>query len=61
MVLTSKEVAMTQSMTSFVVGIVVVLCIVIFTAIRYRREHNDRPVARWLHAHPIKDWLHHKH
>ena len=55
MVLTSKEVAMTESMTSFVVGIAVVLCIVIFTAIRYRREHNDQPVARWLHAHPIKD------
>ncbi|WP_172169719.1 hypothetical protein [Paraburkholderia elongata] len=53
---------MTQSMMSFVVGIVVVLCLVIFTAARYRREHkDDQPIARWLHAHPIKDWLHHKH
>jgi heme/copper-type cytochrome/quinol oxidase subunit 2 len=61
MVLTSKEVAMTDSMISFVVGIVVVLCIVVITAARYRREHKDQPGARWLHAHPIKDWLHHKH
>jgi amino acid transporter len=61
MVLTSKEVAMTDSMTSFVVGIVVVLCIVVFTVARYRREHKDLPVARWLDTHPIKDWLHHKH
>ncbi|WP_183081239.1 hypothetical protein [Paraburkholderia fungorum] len=56
---------MTQSMMSFVVGIVVVLCLVVITTARYRREHkdqpNDQPVARWLHAHPIKDWLHHKH
>lgn len=61
MVLTSKEVAMTQSMMSFVVGIVVVLCLVIFTAARYRREHKDQSVARWLDTHPIKNWLHHKH
>ncbi|HEX3635938.1 MAG TPA: hypothetical protein VHV99_10685 [Paraburkholderia sp.] len=52
---------MTDSMTSFVVGIVVVLCIVVFTVARYRREHKDLPVARWLDTHPIKDWLHHKH
>jgi hypothetical protein len=61
MVLTSREVAMTESMISFVVGIVVVLCIVVFTATRYRREHKDQPVARWLDTHPIKNWLHHKH
>jgi len=52
---------MTESMISFVVGIVVVLCIVVFTASRYRREHKDQPGARWLDAHPIKSWLHHKH
>lgn len=56
---------MTESMMSFVVGIVVVGGLVIFTAVRYRREHkdrlNDQPVSRWLHAHPLKDWLHHKH
>jgi hypothetical protein len=61
MVLTSKEVAMTESMISFVVGIVVVLCLVVFTVVRYRREHKDQPVARWLDTHQIKDWLHHKH
>ena len=52
---------MTESMISFVVGIVVVLCLVVFTVVRYRREHKDQPVARWLDTHQIKDWLHHKH
>ncbi|MFP3565089.1 hypothetical protein [Paraburkholderia sp. SIMBA_030] len=55
---------MTESMISFVVGIVVLLCVVIFTAARYRREHKnqpDQPTARWLDTHPIKDWLRHKH
>jgi uncharacterized membrane protein YdcZ (DUF606 family) len=61
MVLTSKEAAMSQSMISFVVGIVVLLCVAIFAAARYRREHKDEPVTRWLAAHPIRDWLRHKH
>jgi uncharacterized membrane protein YdcZ (DUF606 family) len=52
---------MTESMISFVVGIVVVLCIVTLTATRYRREHKDQPGTRWLDAHPIRNWLHHKH
>jgi heme/copper-type cytochrome/quinol oxidase subunit 2 len=52
---------MTQSMTGYVVGIVALLCIVVLTAVRYRREHKDQPGARWLHTHPIKDWLRHKH
>ena len=52
---------MTDSMTGYVVGIVVVLCIVVFTVARYRRERKDQPFARWLDTHPIKDWLHHKH
>jgi hypothetical protein len=61
MVLTSREAAMSQSMISFVVGIVVLLCVAIFTEARYRREHKDEPVTRWLDAHPIRDWLRHKH
>lgn len=52
---------MSQSMISFVVGIVVVLCVAIFAAVRYGREHRDLPVARWLDTHPIRDWLHHRH
>lgn len=52
---------MTQSMISFVVGIVVLLRVAILAAGRYRREHKDEPVTRWLEAHPIRDWLHHKH
>ncbi|CAE6764737.1 hypothetical protein [Paraburkholderia haematera] len=52
---------MSQSMISFVVGIVVLLCVAIFTEARYRREHKDEPMTRWLDAHPIRDWLRHKH
>ncbi|MFP3566378.1 hypothetical protein [Paraburkholderia sp. SIMBA_030] len=52
---------MSQSMISFVVGIVVLLCVAIIAAARYRREHKDEPVTRWLDAHPIRDWLRHKH
>jgi uncharacterized membrane protein YdcZ (DUF606 family) len=52
---------MTQSMISFVVGIVVLLCVAILAVARYRREHKDERVARWRHVHPIRDWLHHKH
>jgi uncharacterized membrane protein YdcZ (DUF606 family) len=52
---------MTQSMISFVVGIVVLLCVAILAAARYRREHKDEPITRWLDVHPIRDWLHHKH
>ncbi|MGF6758755.1 uncharacterized membrane protein YdcZ (DUF606 family) [Paraburkholderia sp. GAS42] len=52
---------MSQSMVSFVVGIVVLLCVAIFVATRYRREHKDEPVARWLDTHPIRDWMRHKH
>jgi heme/copper-type cytochrome/quinol oxidase subunit 2 len=51
---------MTQSMISLVVGIVVLLCVAILAATRYRREHKDEPVARWRDVHPIRDWLHHK-
>ena len=61
MVLTSKEAAMTQSMISFVVGIVVLLCVATLATARYRREHKDEPGTRWLDVHPIRDWLHHKH
>ncbi|WP_165848077.1 hypothetical protein [Paraburkholderia lacunae] len=52
---------MSQSMISFVVGIVVVLCVAIFAAIRYGRAHKSEPVARWLDTHPIRDWMRHKH
>ncbi len=52
---------MTQSMISLVVGIVVLLCVAILAATRYRREHKDERVARWRDVHPIRDWLHHKH
>jgi hypothetical protein len=51
---------MSQSMISFVVG-VVLLCVAIFAATRFRREHKDEPVTRWLDTHPIRDWLRHKH
>jgi uncharacterized membrane protein YdcZ (DUF606 family) len=61
MVLTSKEAAMTQSMISFVVGIAVLLCVAIVTAARYKREHKDQPIPRWLDMHPIRDWMRHKH
>jgi hypothetical protein len=48
-------------MISFVVGIVGLLCIAVFAAARYRREHKDEPVIRWFDAHPIRDWLLRKH
>jgi hypothetical protein len=57
----SKRVAMNQSMISFVVGIVVLLCVAIFAAAWDRREHKDEPVTGPLDAHPIKEWLRHKH
>jgi hypothetical protein len=52
---------MNQSMISFVVGIVVLLCVAIFAAAWDRREHKDEPVTGPLDAHPIKEWLRHKH
>jgi hypothetical protein len=52
---------MSQSMVSFVVGIAVVLCLAIFAAARYRREHKDEPVVRWLDTHSIREWMRHKH
>ncbi|WP_165848031.1 hypothetical protein [Paraburkholderia lacunae] len=53
---------MTESMVSFVVGIAVLLCVVVFVATRYRREHKDQPAARWLDTHQIRDWwMRHKH
>jgi uncharacterized membrane protein YdcZ (DUF606 family) len=52
---------MSQSMISFVVGIVVLLCVAILAAARHRREHEDEPVTRWVDTHPIRDWLRHKH
>jgi hypothetical protein len=58
---TSKRVAINQSMISFVVGIVVLLCGAIFAAERDRRERKVEPVIRRLDAHPIKEWLPHKH
>jgi hypothetical protein len=35
---------MSQSMISSVVGIAVLLCVAIFSAARYWREHQDEPV-----------------
>lgn len=52
---------MSQSMISFVVGIVALLCVAMLAAARYRREREDAPVTRWLDTHPIRDWLRHKH
>lgn len=52
---------MSQSTISFVVGIVVLPCVAILAATRYRQEHKDEPVPRWLDVHPIKGWLHRKH
>jgi uncharacterized membrane protein YdcZ (DUF606 family) len=51
---------MSQSMISFVVGIVALLCVAIFVVTRYRREYKGEPVARWLDSHP-GDWMRHKH
>ena len=48
-------------MISLVVGVVVLLCVAIFTAARYRREHEAEPVTRWLDTPPVRDWLRHKH
>jgi hypothetical protein len=58
---TLKRVAINQSMISFVVGIVVLPCVAIFAAEGDRRERKDEPVTRRLDAHPIKEWLPHKH
>jgi hypothetical protein len=44
-------------MVSFEVGIAVVLCLAIFAAARYRREHKDEPVVRWLDTHSIREWM----
>jgi len=44
-----------------VVGIAVVLCIAVFAATRYRREHKDESVVRWLDTHSIREWMRHKH
>jgi hypothetical protein len=52
---------MSQSMISFLVGIAALPCIVIFAAARYRREHKDDLVVRWLDTHLIGDGMHHKH
>lgn len=59
--MTSKRVAINQTMISFVVGIVVLLCVAIFAAARDRQGRKDEPVTRRLDAHPIKEWLPHKH
>lgn len=42
----SKEAAMTQSMISFVVGIVMLLCVAMLAAARHRREHIDKPITQ---------------
>ena len=52
---------MSQSMISFVVGLAVVMFVAIFLAGRYRREHKNEPVARWLDTYPMRDWMRHGH
>jgi hypothetical protein len=64
MALTSEEAAMTESMISLIVGIVVVLCITVVLVTRRRAEHRGEPHAtnaRWLDTHPLRDWMKHKH
>lgn len=68
MALTSEEAAMTESMISLVVGIVVVLCIAAVLITRRRSEMKAQgkteaaPKARWLDAHPLRDWwMRHRH
>jgi hypothetical protein len=48
-------------MISFMVGIVVVLCVAVVAVVRYGRKQNNEPVARWLDTHPIRNWMHRKH
>jgi len=52
---------MTQSMISFVVGLVVLLCVAVLVVARYKRERKDEPSTRSLDEHPIRDWLRHRH
>jgi Tfp pilus assembly protein PilV len=60
MVATCKEAAMTQSMISFVVGLVIVLAVALVIARRYMRAHPAESLAQWLDAHHM-GWMHHKH
>jgi uncharacterized membrane protein YdcZ (DUF606 family) len=51
---------MTESMISFVVGLVVVLVVAIITTRRYMRDHKDEGLSQWLDAHHM-GWMHHRH
>jgi hypothetical protein len=61
MALTSEEAAMTEPMISLIVGIAVLLCVAVLLMHRHRAEHKGEPHARWLHTHPLRDWMRHRH
>jgi len=50
---------MIQSMTSFVVGLAVLL-VIAFVFARYMHAHPEETMTRWLDAHHM-GWIHHKH
>lgn len=60
MVAFPKEAAMTQSMISFWVGLVVLVVIAMALSRRYRRDHPGESLSQWLDTHHMS-WMHRKH
>ncbi len=51
---------MTQSMISFWVGLVVLVVVAWALSSRYRRDHPEESLSRWLDAHHMR-WMHRRH
>jgi uncharacterized membrane protein YdcZ (DUF606 family) len=60
MVAFQKEAAMTQSMISFWVGLVVLVVIALALSSSYRRDHPEESLSHWLDTHHMR-WMHRKH
>jgi hypothetical protein len=59
--LPTKELAMTQSMMGFVVGLLALLAIGVIVVRRYRQDHPEQKFVQWLDAHHMGWMHHHKH
>jgi hypothetical protein len=51
---------MAESMTGVLFGVVVLIMAAILVAAHYRREHHRNQHLRWLDAHSVRDWKHHR-
>jgi hypothetical protein len=51
---------MAESMTGVLFGMIALIMAAILVAEHSRHAHHRNQQFRWLDAHPVRDWLHHR-